>query len=95
MPRWYATRLVIVTTQLHLAPAIVSFANKILSTEQKKADFKPKEDAMMDVNASVACKRCCEFVESQRQGVMQTLDGANVENFLTALGLRFQQYANC
>jgi len=67
----------------------LSSTERILS-EQKKKDFKIKEDIEYDNNPTKTCDHLVKFVKVHYDIIVSTLDGRNVENFLEEWGLKFQ-----
>ncbi|KRZ95401.1 Exocyst complex component 5 [Trichinella sp. T8] len=73
---------------------IVGHVRFILTTEQKKQEFKPEED---DNNSgeiplcSNACSMACKYLSQQIAIMNESLDGSNLENTLTELVVRFHR----
>ncbi|KAL7054391.1 hypothetical protein AAHC03_026117 [Spirometra sp. Aus1] len=69
----------------------------ILSSEQKKADYKgdssgPLDNAITGLpSASLACRHVCSFVRRVIQETRKYLDGQNRVNFLNEFGTRFHR----
>jgi hypothetical protein len=72
-----------------LTAAIVSWLAFLL-TKQKKADFKPRNDDLSFARTTTEpCTLCCEFLETVRDTVKESLSGKNAESFLTEVGAAF------
>lgn len=63
----------------------------ILSTEQKKSDFRPEEHGVGLVERTTACAKTCEFIYSQRKFIQESMDGKNLESVLTEFGTRIHR----
>ncbi|KAK6182191.1 hypothetical protein SNE40_009929 [Patella caerulea] len=70
--------------------SIIGWVRQILSTEQKKTDFKPDDDATM-LMLSPACEKVVKFVAKQARLISDSLDGKNVEIIMMELGKRFHR----
>lgn len=70
--------------------AIVAWIRFIFATEQKKTDFKPEEDAPMQM-ISPACSKVVRSLNTHVKSMRSSLDGQNVEICLTELGKRFHR----
>jgi recyclin-1 len=71
--------------------SLVGWTKSMLSSEQKKSDFKPEENASLSAASTSACHRTCQFLEMQRQIVITCLDGKNQVATLMELGIRFHR----
>ncbi|XP_065833426.1 exocyst complex component 5-like [Oscarella lobularis] len=71
--------------------SIVGWAKRILSDEQKKADFKPEDSGNMPLSSSKACLNVCTFLEEQRQTLFSSVDGRNRMMVMMELGTRFHR----
>lgn len=67
------------------------WCKNILSTEQKKSDFRPEEHGIGLVERTTACARTCEFIASQLSFIQDSLDGKNLESVLTEFGTRIHR----
>uniref|UniRef100_A0A8C9S261 Exocyst complex component 5 n=1 Tax=Scleropages formosus TaxID=113540 RepID=A0A8C9S261_SCLFO len=63
----------------------------ILSTEQKKTDFKPEDENNVMIQYTNACSKVCAYVSKQVERVRKSMDGKNVDTVLTELGVRFHR----
>lgn len=63
----------------------------ILSTEQKKSDFRPEEHGVGLVERTSACAKTCEFIYSQLTFIRESMDGKNLESVLTEFGTRIHR----
>ncbi|KAK7502742.1 hypothetical protein BaRGS_00005992 [Batillaria attramentaria] len=70
--------------------AIVGWIRFIFATEQKKTDFKPEEDAPMQM-ISPACSKVVKSLNVHIKSMRDSLDGQNREVTLTELGKRFHR----
>jgi len=67
---------------------VIDNVNSILAAEQKKTDYRVKEDQVMDGHEyTVACKKTIEYLSKHHNTVKSTLDGGNAKNYLTQLGI--------
>ena len=71
--------------------SLVGWTRHMLSSEQKKSDFKPEENASLNATSTPACHQTCQFLETQRQIVTSCLDGKNQVATLMELGIRFHR----
>jgi len=72
--------------------AIVGWVKFILSSEQKKTDFKPESEGEGEfLLYSQACAKVCKFMKAQVERIRESLDGENVKAVLTELGTRFHR----
>ncbi|KAF4518681.1 hypothetical protein B566_EDAN002716 [Ephemera danica] len=69
--------------------AIVGWAKIYLQSEQKKTDFKPETD--VDTLSSAACLAVVQFINGITTQARDSLDGKNVESFMSELGIRFHR----
>ncbi|KAG7202557.1 hypothetical protein KM043_009753 [Ampulex compressa] len=69
--------------------AIVGWVKVFLQNEQRKTDFKPETD--VDTLNTPACLTVVQFVTNMIRHIRNTLDGKNLENVLTELGVRFHK----
>ncbi|KAL9648096.1 hypothetical protein ABK040_007462 [Willaertia magna] len=76
-----------------LLKGIVDYCKIILDNEQKKHDYKPKENdakfAYIEYQPTQACIKSCDFLSKHCNRIQQCLFGKNREYFLTKLGLHF------
>ncbi|KRZ25579.1 Exocyst complex component 5, partial [Trichinella pseudospiralis] len=73
---------------------IVGHVRFILTTEQKKQEFKPEEDDNNGAEiplCSNACSMACKYLSQQIAIMNESLDGSNLENTLTELVVRFHR----
>ncbi|XP_074649978.1 exocyst complex component 5-like [Tubulanus polymorphus] len=70
--------------------AIVGWIKHILTTEQKKTDFKPEDDALLQMS-SPPCSKVVKFVGQQLGIIRDSLDGKNVEAVLMEFGTRLHR----
>uniref|UniRef100_A0A3Q3VJH7 Exocyst complex component 5 n=1 Tax=Mola mola TaxID=94237 RepID=A0A3Q3VJH7_MOLML len=63
----------------------------ILTTEQKKTDFRPEDENNVMIQYTTACSRVCAYVSRQVEHVRKSMDGKNVDTVLTELGVRFHR----
>ncbi|MBN3298794.1 EXOC5 protein, partial [Amia calva] len=63
----------------------------ILTTEQKKTDFKPEDENNVMIQYTIACSKVCAYVGRQVERVRKSMDGKNVDTVLTELGVRFHR----
>ncbi|XP_014667392.1 PREDICTED: exocyst complex component 5-like [Priapulus caudatus] len=71
--------------------AQVGWVKYLLSSEQKKADFKPDGDRGLIANCTPACSKVVRFVDRLIETARDSLDGKNVEAALTELGVRLHR----
>jgi recyclin-1 len=71
--------------------AMVGYVKQLLTTEQKKLDFKPETEEGPLRMFSVACEKVVKYVNSQLQVIHYGLDGKNVDSVLTEFGIRFHR----
>lgn len=69
--------------------AIVGWVRMYLQSEQRKTDFKPETD--VDTLSTPACLVVVQYVTLMIRNIRDSLDGKNVENVLTELGIRFHR----
>ncbi|CAG2100785.1 unnamed protein product [Medioppia subpectinata] len=69
---------------------IVGWVRALLSSEQKKTDFKPETEVVM-ASRTAASVKVIKFVDAYVQRARDSLDGNNVLAFLQELGLRFHR----
>ncbi|KAK5886237.1 hypothetical protein CesoFtcFv8_017290 [Champsocephalus esox] len=63
----------------------------ILTTEQKKTDFRPEDENNVMIQYTTACSKVCAYVSRQVEHVRKSMDGKNVDTVLTELGVRFHR----
>lgn len=63
----------------------------ILTTEQKKTDFRPEDENNVMIQYTTACSKVCAYVSKQVERVRRSMDGKNVDTVLTELGVRFHR----
>lgn len=71
--------------------SMTGWIKNIMSTEQKKSDFRPEEHGVGLVERTMACAKTCDFVYSQLTAIQDSLDGKNLESVLTEFGTRFHR----
>jgi len=59
--------------------------------DQKKKDFKFKDETEYDNNPTKACQVAVNFIRNNYDIIVNCLDGRNVDNFLEEFGLNFQR----
>uniref|UniRef100_A0A915HR75 Exocyst complex component 5 n=1 Tax=Romanomermis culicivorax TaxID=13658 RepID=A0A915HR75_ROMCU len=75
-----------------LMNAIIGYVKFILTSEQKKTDFRPENDEATIVPlCSNACSQVVKYMSAQVDNVKDSLDGANLESVLTELGIRLHR----
>ncbi|GAA96373.1 uncharacterized protein L969DRAFT_91493 [Mixia osmundae IAM 14324] len=74
----------------HLIDGVVSWLAQMLSSKQKKSDFKPKNDdvAFSRVNTE-PCIACTDYLALVLETTRGTLSGKNCETVLTEIGVSF------
>ncbi|KAK3868397.1 hypothetical protein Pcinc_026201 [Petrolisthes cinctipes] len=71
--------------------AIVSYIRHLLSTEQKRTDFRPENEDTLIYNVTSACQKVVRYVTQVSERVRDSLDGHNLESVLLELGLRLHR----
>uniref|UniRef100_A0A5S6QY35 Exocyst complex component 5 n=1 Tax=Trichuris muris TaxID=70415 RepID=A0A5S6QY35_TRIMR len=73
--------------------AIVNHVRFILSSEQKRQDFKPEENDHYGAipSCSNACSLVCKYLAQQINSLSDCLDGCNLMNTLSELVIRFHR----
>lgn len=72
-------------------PDIVNWLKQLL-TKQKKNDYKPANDEISFArNTTEPCQLSCEFLETVRETMRESLSGKNAEAFLTEVGVAFHR----
>ncbi|XP_013404550.1 exocyst complex component 5 [Lingula anatina] len=71
--------------------AVVGWIKYVLSTEQKRTDFKPENEEAPMLMYSQACIQVVKYVHGLLRGIRESLDGKNLEAVLTELGIRFHR----
>lgn len=67
----------------------INYIKYILTSEQRKNDFKPEnEDAVLGVSTN-ACSKVCKFVKMVTEKLLDCLDGENVNSGYNEFGLKF------
>lgn len=69
--------------------AIIGWVKVYLQNEQRKTDFKPETD--VDTLSTSACLTVVQYVNGMIRHIRSTLDGKNLNNVLTELGVRFHK----
>uniref|UniRef100_A0A8C5QS37 Exocyst complex component 5 n=1 Tax=Leptobrachium leishanense TaxID=445787 RepID=A0A8C5QS37_9ANUR len=64
---------------------------QILTTEQKKTDFKPEDENNVLIQYTTACVKVCLYVRKQVEKIRSSMDGKNVDTVLMELGVRFHR----
>ncbi|KAK1894128.1 Exocyst complex component 5 [Dissostichus eleginoides] len=59
----------------------------ILTTEQKKTDFRPEDENNVMIQYTTACSKVCAYVSRQVEHARKSMDGKNVDTVLTELGV--------
>ncbi|KER22079.1 hypothetical protein T265_09732 [Opisthorchis viverrini] len=72
---------------------IISHVQHVLSTEQRKTDFRPDSAVGIPVGGppSQACQRVVGFLAQVVNEARRQLDGQNLKNFFTELGMRLNR----
>ncbi|VDP23302.1 unnamed protein product [Soboliphyme baturini] len=71
---------------------MIAQVKSVLSSEQKKADFKPEVENVSEIPlCSHACSMVCKYMNKQIDLIRDCLDGGNLEVVLTELSLRFHR----
>ncbi|TGZ69868.1 hypothetical protein CRM22_003501 [Opisthorchis felineus] len=72
---------------------IISHVQHVLSTEQRKTDFRPDSVVGIPVGGppSQACQRVVGFLAQVANEARRQLDGQNLKNFFTELGMRLNR----
>ncbi|GAA29702.2 exocyst complex component 5 [Clonorchis sinensis] len=72
---------------------IISHVQHVLSTEQRKTDFRPDSAVGIPVGGppSQACQRVVGFLAQVANEARRQLDGQNLKNFFTELGMRLNR----
>jgi hypothetical protein len=75
--------------------ATVKYVSKILIRDQKKTDFKPREDGPLPdaTSATPVCTAITKIIKSIADTAFTYLDGKNVDSFLSVLGKKLYEYA--
>ncbi|PBC29100.1 Exocyst complex component [Apis cerana cerana] len=68
---------------------IIGWVKVYLQNEQRKTDFKPETD--VDTLSTSACLTVVQYVNGMIRHIRSTLDGKNLNNVLTELGVRFHK----
>ncbi|KAI1723734.1 exocyst complex component sec10 domain-containing protein [Ditylenchus destructor] len=71
--------------------AVIGYIRHVLQTEQKKADFRPEEDDLANMDISVmspACSTVVKFLSRVVECMKDGLDGGNLTTILNELGDR-------
>lgn len=71
--------------------AVCGYIRHILSTEQKRTDFRPESCNTMSMVHSHACVLVVNYLNSTISTLKQQLDGQNLTSVLYELGLRFHR----
>lgn len=71
--------------------SMTGWCKNIMSTEQKKSDFRPEEHELGLVQRTTACAKTCDFINSQLSFIQESLDGKNLESVLTEFGTRIHR----
>ncbi|KAH8844876.1 hypothetical protein MCOR27_002078 [Pyricularia oryzae] len=66
---------------------IINWTNKSLANNQKKTDFRPKDEGIIDSLQSSTCLGICTFLDRAALLASQTIDGHNLEVFSSELAL--------
>lgn len=79
----------LVAHELTKLTAIVGWLAAQLA-KQKRNDFKPRNDDISFARVNTEpCDACCELLEKVRDAAKQSLNGKNLEVFLTEIGVAF------
>eukprot|EP00033_Pygsuia_biforma_P001538 GCRY01001733.1.p1 GENE.GCRY01001733.1~~GCRY01001733.1.p1 ORF type:complete len:563 (+),score=54.44 GCRY01001733.1:2647-4335(+) len=71
----------------HLLTHQLRHAERLLTINQKKTDYKPKENSTQDGCPTLACRHLCEFIKGVGVAVKNTLDGNNYSTYMAMFGL--------
>ncbi|ESO94153.1 hypothetical protein LOTGIDRAFT_215620 [Lottia gigantea] len=71
--------------------SIIGWIRHILSTEQKKTDFKPETDDAPMLMLSPACEKVVKFLTKQARSIRRSVDGKNIDVVMMELGKRFHR----
>lgn len=68
--------------------ATCRYISRILSKEQKKTDYRPREDGILSdgTTSTAACSHVCKIVRNQASIAFQYLEGMNLDTYLTVFG---------
>uniref|UniRef100_T1GN04 Exocyst complex component 5 n=1 Tax=Megaselia scalaris TaxID=36166 RepID=T1GN04_MEGSC len=69
--------------------SIVGWVKSFLQSEQKKTDYKPEND--VDTVTSAACRQVVQSLQAVISKIKKTLDGENLNSFLSELGIRLHR----
>ncbi|KAM8921624.1 exocyst complex component 5 [Pelodytes ibericus] len=70
---------------------MVGQMKQILTSEQKKTDFKPEDENNVLIQYTTACVKVCLYVRKQVEKIRNSMDGKNVDTVLMELGVRFHR----
>ncbi|GAB5365730.1 hypothetical protein AAMO2058_001083000 [Amorphochlora amoebiformis] len=68
--------------------AVVKYAERLLTKQQRPADFKPK-DEMVCFECTDACHMVSGFIAVQAEAAVESLEGRNLDAYLAELGRQF------
>ncbi|XP_066280849.1 exocyst complex component 5-like [Branchiostoma lanceolatum] len=71
--------------------AMVGWIKHILTTEQKKTDFRPEDDSALMELYTPACHKVTNFIRKEIIKMRDSLDGKNLDATLTEFGVRFHR----
>ncbi|OTF81562.1 hypothetical protein BLA29_011025, partial [Euroglyphus maynei] len=75
--------------------SIVGWIKYLLQTEQKKTDFKPEQgNDDIITTSTIACNKVVKFINFYHNRITKCLDGKNVEDVLTDLGVKIHRTIN-
>lgn len=66
---------------------VINWTSKSLANNQKKTDFRPKDEGIIDSLQSSTCLGICTFLDRVAVLAKQTIDGQNLEVFSSELAL--------
>ncbi|KAI7692750.1 Exocyst complex component 5 [Sarcoptes scabiei] len=71
--------------------SIISWIKYLLQTEQKKNEFKPEQGTDFIPTSTTACNKVVKFINYYHEKIGKCLDGKNIEDVLTDLGVRIHR----
>jgi len=69
--------------------AAIKHIAKLFAKYQKSTDYKPRDDAQLDAKPTKCCQAVIEFMALHFEVVLTSLDGRNLDKFLTVYGKAF------
>ncbi|KAH7636226.1 exocyst complex component 5-like protein [Dermatophagoides farinae] len=75
--------------------SIIGWIKYLLQNEQKKTDFKPEqENDDIITTSTIACNKVVKFINFYHNRITKCLDGKNVQDVLTDLGVKIHRTIN-